>query len=173
MSQQLPSVPQPPPERSYLKQYKNLIVTIAIILTIIIVVVILLSPIIPIQYTVPETRTRSLLYNAGMYFNTVLGIKTYPPFVNVTNEDSVSGSFSVTIDYWYNSPFSQSQLVNTFSQSVFINAGTTQIFSPPKGWGGTDLFFWSYSYSVSTPTTQETYNVTKTEYKSILNLVSG
>jgi hypothetical protein len=77
----LPEAP-PPSQESFSKKHRSLLLAS---LTIIIFVVILVIPVVPIQYTVTQTRTRNLRYNSGMYVHTVAGIDTYPPFVNVTN----------------------------------------------------------------------------------------
>ncbi len=174
LSQQPP--PPPPLVRSRLKQYKNFAIATIVTLAIIIVIVILASPIVPIHYTVTKTRTRNFQYSAGLYCHTWGGIELFPPFANVTNQESIGGNFSVTINYWNHAPEMgglSARLISTFSQSIFINAGITQTFSPPSGWGGLAILFYDYSYSVSAPRTQENYNVTQTEYKSILNLLFG
>jgi len=157
--------------KSYLEKYKK---TVLISLAIIIVVIVLVSPIIPIQYTVTKTRTRNLQYNSQLYDKIVAGMDVGPWFVNVTNKDSIGGSFSVTMNYWMNNPnpFSGPSHLNeeTFSQSLMINPMGTQTFYVPSSWFVYKPI-WSFAYSVSAPTTQENYNVTKTEYKSILNLI--
>ena len=159
ISQQLP----PPIGKSYLKKYKK---PILISLAIIIVVIILVSPIVPIQYTVTKIRTRNLRYSSKVY-----GIYNVAEFVNVTNKDSIGGSFSVTMKKWYNNPLGQSQLEDTSTQSSFISAGATHTFYLPDDWIIIGLMY-SFTYSVSAPTKQENYNVTKTEYKSIFNLIA-
>jgi hypothetical protein len=65
------------------------------------------------------------------------------------------------------------QLMNTFSQSNFTNAGAAQTFSPPSGWGEPKILFFDYSYSVSAPTTQENYDATQTKYESILTYIEN
>jgi len=160
MSQQ----PPPPIGKSYLTKYKK---PILISFTIIIAVIILVSPIVPIQYTVTKTRTRNLKYTSKAY-----GVYNVPKFVNVTNTDSISGSFSVTMNKWYNTPLGQRQLEDTSTQSSFISARTTHTFYLPSDWI-IIVPMYSFTYSVSAPSTQETYNVTQTEYKSILNLIEG
>jgi hypothetical protein len=150
-------------------------VTLAIILT-----VILISPMIPIQSQdiVTKTKTRGLKYDAALYIpqpndSGIIDYTPYdgPPSVNVTNQDSIGGNFSVTIEYGSHLLFNGSAQIITFSQSIFINAGETKTFTPPSGWGGPLTMITHYYYSVSAPTIQENYNVTetKTRYKSILN----
>jgi len=154
---------QPPIGKSYFKKYKK---TVLISLAIISVVIVLVSPIVPIQYTVTQTRTRNLRYSSKVY-----GIYNVPKFVNVTNKDSIGGSFSVTMNNWYNTPLGDRQLEDTSTQSSFISAGTTHTFYLPSDWIIIAPMY-SFTYSVSAPSTQENYNVTKTEYKSILNLIA-
>lgn len=151
-----------PIERNYLKRYKK---PILVSLAIIIVVIVLVSPIVPIQYTVTKTRTRDLRYSSEVY-----GTYNIPKFVNVTNTDSIGGGFSVTMNMWLNNPLGQSQLQDTSTQYSFIRAGATQAFYLPSDWFIFGLY--SLTYSVSAPSTQETYDVTQTEYKSILNLIA-
>lgn len=149
--------------KSYFEKHKKpIVISIAIIS----VVIVLVIPIIPIQYTVTQTRTRNLLYSSNVY-----GIYNVPKFANVTNKDSIGGSFSVTMKKWYNNPLGQSQLEDTSTQSSFISAGATHTFYLPDDWIIIAPMY-SFTYSVSAPTKQENYNVTKTEYKSIFNLIA-
>ncbi len=168
MSQQSPLS-----ERSYLEKYRK---PILVSLAIIFVVIVLVIPIIPIQYTVTETRTRNLRYSSQLYHKVVAGMDIGGPyFVNVTNTDSIGGSFSVTMKYWSATIINGQagkQLEDTYTQSSFINAKTTQSFSAPENWFVFEPIY-SFSYSVSAPSIQQAYNVTKTEYRSILNLVFG
>ena len=164
MSQQVP--PSQPLESSYLKKYKKLILVSVVIITLI---VILVAPVIPIKYTATQTRTRNLRYSSKVY-----GLYNIPKIVNVTNTDSIGGSFSVTMKKWYQppSPLQSKELEDTFTQSLFINAHSTRTFDIPEDW----LIYppmYSFTHSVSAPTTQELYNVTKTEYKSILDLIGS
>lgn len=155
------------------KKHRNLMIAS---LVLIVAVVILIAPIIPTQHTVTKTRTRSLRYSSELYYHSAVGSYSgYAPFVNVTNKDSVGGSFSVTIKYWNDLPQlldKPSELVDTFSKSMLINAGATQQFSAPSSWIVMSGMY-SCTYSVSAPSTQETYNATQTEYKSLLNLIES
>jgi len=151
-----------PIERSYLEKHKK---TIIVSLAIIVAIVILASPIVPIQYTVTKTKTRNLKYSSEVY-----GVYNVPKFVNVTNKDSFGGIFSVTMKMWYNTPLGQPQLEDTSTQSSFIPAGATHTFYLPGDWIVVAPVY-SFTHSVSAPSIQEAYNVTETEYKSILNLI--
>lgn len=156
-----------PPSGNDLKKHKNLVI---VSLAIIVAILILVSPIVPIQYTVTKTRTRNLRYSSGVY-----GIYNIPKIVNVTNQDSIGGSFSVTMNEWLNNPAyplsgPERTLESTSSQSLYINAGATRTFNLPDDWIILSPIY-SFTYSVSAPSKQETYNVTETEYKSILNLI--
>jgi hypothetical protein len=148
--------------KSYFEKHKKpILISVAIIS----VVIVLVIPIIPIRYTVTETRTRPLQYTSQVY-----GIYNVPKFVNVTNTDSIGGTFSITMNKWYNTPLGQQQLEDTSTQSSFISAGATHSFYLPEDWIVISPMY-SFTYSVSAPSKQENYNVTKTEYKSILNLI--
>jgi hypothetical protein len=152
--------------KSYFEKHKKpIVISIAIIS----VVIVLVIPIIPIQYTVTQTRTVKLQYNSQLY-GTQIGV-FIPKFVNVTNKDSIGGSFSVTMKMWLNNPLGQPQLQDTFTQSSYISAGATHTFNLPEDWIIIEPMY-SFTYSVSAPNKQENYNVTKTEYKSILNLIA-
>lgn len=165
MTQQLPSSPSL--STSYLRKYRS---PILISLAAITIVMILVSPIVPVRYTVAKTRTRNLRYSSDVY-----GIYNVPKTVKVTNQDSVGGSFSVTMSEW-SSGFANGQptryLVDTFSQSLYIGAGETQTFNLPDDWAIISPLY-SLTYSVSAPSTQEDYQEQQTEYKSILTLVFG
>jgi len=133
-------------------------------------VVILFVPFIPVQYTTAKTRTVNLQYHAEVYgINVGLWI---PKIVNVTNKDSIGGTFSITMKMWRNNPLGQPRLLDTSTDSSFINAGDTHTFPLPDDWIINPVYFDSLTYSVSAPSKQENYNVTNTEYKSILNLIA-
>lgn len=57
-------------------------------------------------------------------------------------------------------------LLDRLVKSVFIGSGETVKFAPE---GMAD----SYSYAVSAPSVQESGNESRTEYKSILNYLTG
>jgi len=164
-------VPPPLDKKGFSKKYKTLVI---VSLAIIIVVVILVSPIVPIQYTVTKTRNVSFEYSAGMYGTPIIGDAFMMSiFVNVTNKDSTGGTFAVTIKYWniigrfLGQP---DKLIDTSSQSKFIDAGATQKFLAPNSYtiaSGMN----TCTYSASAPSKQENYNVTQTKYESILNLI--
>lgn len=164
MSQQQAPAPL---EKSHLQKYrKPILLSVAII----ILVIVLVSPIIPIHYTVTQTRTRNLRYSSEVY-----GIYNVPKIVNVTNKDSIGGSFSVAMNKWLNNPAyplsgPERTLESTSSQSLYIDSGTTRTFHLPDDWIIISPMY-SLTYSVSAPSTQENYNVTQTEYKSILSLI--
>jgi len=161
-----------PSQKQLLGKHKNLIIVASVI---IIALVILIAPIIPTQYSVTKTRTRNLRYSSHLYSKTEFGNIVIPYCVNVTNTDSVGGKFSVTMNKWLNNPFDESQKLDaTFSQSLFINAGATQIFYVPSNWNWHILpSIDSFTYYVSAPSIQESYNAKETEYKSILNLIES
>ncbi len=147
------------------RKRKNLVVaSVALIL----VVVILFAPIIPTQSTVAKTRARNLQYTSGAYGP--FGIT--PRYVNVTNTDTIAGSFSVKMNMYYNPPLGQTQLKETSTQSSFISAKATRTFNLPSDWY-IDGFMYTFSYSVTPATTQVSYNETQTEFKSILNLIES
>lgn len=164
--------PPPTPTKNRLKKYKS---AILISLAIIIVEIVLFSPFIPVQYTVTRTRTRNLQYSSQLYDRTVGAMDVGPSFVNVINQDSISGNFSVSMNYYENDIIHGQvtpRLLSTKSQSFFINAGSAQTFYAPSDWT-TLLGMFSFTYSVSAPSTTETYDLTQTEYKSILVLIKG
>jgi hypothetical protein len=138
--------------KSYFGKYRT------IILVSVVVIVVLGALFIPY---IPKTVT--LEYNSQYYNNGMLMLTLQRPlqwYVNVTNEDSIGGSFSVTMNYWYISLTGQKQLENTSSQSLFIKAGATQTFYVPSGW--IDVVCFLITYSVS---------ATNTQYKSIFDLI--
>ncbi len=167
-SQETPSLS---PERTYLKKYQKPILAAVVM---IIAVIVLVSPIIPIKYTVTQTRTRNVRYNQVLYDKIVFGNDVGPYFVEVTNQDSIDGSFQVTMNWWRNTnPLSQSRVLeDKFSKSLLIKAGAKERFYLPDDWAVVEPMY-SLTYSVSAPTTQEAYNVTKTKYKSLLDLIRG
>lgn len=156
-----------PNQKHFSKKHKNLIIVSC---AIVIAVVVLISPIIPTQHTVTKTRTRNLRYSSKVYGQSI-GLFV-PKLVNVTNLDSIGGSFSVTMNMWYNPPLGQPQLKDTSTQSSSIPARATHAFYLPSNWIILEPMN-SFTYSVSAPTTQESYQETQTEHKSILNLIAS
>ena len=146
----------------YFHKRKKLIMILIVIVTIAIVLVI---PVIPITYSITKTRTVNLKYGSEVY-----GVYNIPKFVNVTNKDSIGGTFSITMKKWYVNPIGQKQLEDTITQSAFISAGATHTFYLPEDWVIVPPMY-LFTYSVNPPTKQETYNVTKIEYKSVLDLI--
>ena len=73
----------------YFHKRKKLIMILFVIVAIAIVLVI---PVIPITYSITKTRTANLKYSSEVY-----GVYNIPKFVNVTNKDSIGGTFSITM----------------------------------------------------------------------------
>ena len=148
--------------RAILEKHKKLII---ILVVLIFVAIMLVIPIIPIQCTIPATRTVNLKYSSEVY-----GVYNIPKFVNVTNKDSIGRTFSITMKKWYVNPIGQKQLEDTVTQSAFISAGATHRFNLPEDWGVIPPMY-SFTYSVTPPTKQEKYNETRIEYKSLFELI--
>ena len=122
-----------------------------------------LYPLIPVEVTVPKTTTRNLQYSSEVFYPQFnRDEKIYGYYVNVTNQDSVCGTFTVTINYLNINGQPMDRLV----KSVFIGSGETAKFAPE---GMAD----SYSFSVSAPSVQESHKESRTEYKSLLNYLTG
>lgn len=134
-------------------------------------IVALTVPVVPVQNTTAKTRSRPLQYIAQQYGNQ-FGV---PIFVNVTNTDTVGGVFSVRLELAEPKPVVggvEFEGKETKTQSLFIDAGATGRFSIPEEWAA---FVSRYTlfYFVTPPTIQESYNVTTTEYKSVLSMIIG
>jgi hypothetical protein len=143
---------------------------------------------IPIKVITQEQRTRSLAFDAQ--FNGTLFFKNdlsqnlyYPSYISVMNLDNQSGTFSVTMIQTlqgYSERGTTSTPENSTTQSIYIEAGTSQNFTVPESWGplisatenspaqknGQVL-----AYYIIVPSVHENYNITKIEYKSIINLI--
>jgi len=133
-------------------------------------VIVLFAPIIPVETTITQTRTRPLQYSAQDY-----NLSNIPRFVNVTNTDSVGGVFSVTLE------LSEGKGVvggvefttkETETSSVFIDAGATEKFTSPEEWVPLESMY-TFFYRVTAPEIQENYNVTKTDHKSLISIISN
>jgi len=126
---------------------------------IVVALVVLLYPMIPVERTILKTRTRNLQYNSEEFYPTIdYSSGNYGYYVNVTNTDSVDGVFTVTINYLN----INRQPTDNLVKSVYIGSGETAKFAPE----GMATY---YSYTVSTPSVQESYSESQTEYKSVLN----
>jgi hypothetical protein len=95
----------------------------------------------------------------------------YMDYVNVTNYDTVGGTYTVTMNKSsvppdYAGPFEIETFEDTTTQSIFIAAGDSGIFNAPQSWS-------YFTYEVTVPTKQESYNVTTTELKSIINIIEN
>jgi hypothetical protein len=152
------------------KVQKRLII---LILGIVITITILIAPIIPTQHTVTKTMTRNLWFSSQEY-GTNFGLYV-PKIVNVTNTDSIGGTFTVTMKMWENDIVAgvvKPRLIDTSTQSSFISAGATHTFNLPSNWLIIEPMN-SFTYSVSAPGRQVSYQETQTEYESILNLIEN
>lgn len=146
---------------------------VVVFCSIIVLIIIFMAPIVPVKSIETKTRNVNLTYDSGAYGRS--GI--IADYISVTNTDSVGGTFSVTMN-WYElkitgsslSDFASEELKETTTQSSVIKSGATQTFSIPEDW----IIFgsmYSFKYSVMPPTKQQDYNVTKTEYTSIVDLI--
>ncbi len=148
------------------RHFTVLLVVGAVILTIVIFSV----PVIPVQYTVTQTRTRTLHYTAQHYNQS-----NPRSFVNVTNTDSVGGIFSVTLSLAGGKPVPHGVEFGTIESttlSLFIDAGATGKFDSPEEWIILESMY-AFFYTVTAPTIHENYNVTKTEYHSVISMISN
>jgi|GEM_PF-2812372 len=159
--------------------------------------ILLFAPIIPVQVAVTETRTRNLLFETQEHLTPYLDVEGgnvtdahgntiyRTDYVNVTNCDIIGGNFSITLSKFYRSYDFRSgpinKLENTITQSAFIAAGASEVFTIPQSWGhlntnntNYELGYGTQSYEldidVFSPTIQENYTVTNTEYRSIVTL---
>jgi hypothetical protein len=73
----------------------SLLLALARALSSVVIATVALYPTIPVQRTVLVTTTRSLQYSSEM-FQSFAPIADYYPAVNVTNNDSVGGIFTVS-----------------------------------------------------------------------------
>ena len=131
----------------------------AVLLTPILVfafLIILFAPIIPVQVTTTETRTIKLL----SYYK-VQHADNGSDYVNVTNFDTVGGTYTVII---HKTSYERLTIEDTTEQSMFIAARNSGIFDVPQSWS-------YFNYEVTVPTKQENYNVTKIELKSIIAVI--
>ena len=134
---------------------------IAILLTLILVftlLILLFAPIIPVQVTTTETRPMKLL----SYYK-VQHADNGSDFVNVTNFDTVGGTYTVII---HKTSYERLKIEDTTEQSMFIAARNSGIYIVPQSWS-------YFTYEVTVPTKQESYNVTTTELKSIINIIEN
>lgn len=131
--------------------------------------ILLFVPIFPVQVTVTENRTMKLLSYYKVHY--VDNDSDYMDYVNVTNYDIVGGTYTVTMNKSsvppdYAGPFRVETFEDTTTQSIFIAAGDSGVFSAPQSWS-------YFTYEVTVPTKQERYNVTTTELKSIINIIEN
>jgi len=140
---------------------KRVIMVLLIVVLVIVILPILFAPIIPVEVTTTETRTRKLL---SYYKTQSVDDSNNSEFVNVTNYDSVGGTYSVTMQRT-SGPWEHYETFEDTTQSMFIAAGDSGIFYVPESWS-------YFNVEVTIPTKQEKYNVTKTEYRSIITLLA-
>ncbi len=139
-----------------------------------VIVVGLVSPVVAVQQTVPKTETVSVKYGAKLDADTYNGLIVGGYYVNVTNQDSTSGSFTVTMNEWETNPIGGvTQSYAKHTESFYIASGASYRFYVPRDWTVTSTTFFSFGYTVSAPTKEVSYQETQTEYKSILSLLLG
>lgn len=66
----------------------------------------------------------------------------------------------------------EGQTKETTAQSRFINSGATEKFNSPKEWIVLESMY-TFNYRVAPLPTQENYNVTKTEYRSLISIIGN
>jgi hypothetical protein len=136
---------------------KKIIAVLLIVIIVIVILPVLFAPIIPVQVTTTETKTVKLL----SYYK-VQHADNGSDYVNVTNFDTVGGTYTVTIQK-APGPFSHETFEDTTTQSIFIASRNSGIFYAPDSWT-------YFTHEVTIPTKEENYTVTKTEYRSIIAL---
>ena len=138
---------------------KNVIAVLLIVVTVVVMLSVLFAPIIPVQVTTTETRSWKLL----SYYKRQ-SIDDYSYYVNVTNYDSVGGTYTVTLQRT-SGPWEDYETFEDTTQSMFIAPRRSGIFYAPDGWR-------YFTIEVTIPTKEENYTVTKTEYRSIISLIT-
>jgi len=147
-------------------QFMVVLVVLAVMAT----VFILFAPFIPVESTIPQTRTIPLRYSAQDYSQP--GV---PRFVNVTNTDSVGGVFSVTLELSEGEGVVggvEFTIKETATLSRFIDAGATEKFSSPEEWVPLESKY-TFFYRVTAPEIQDNYNLTKIENKSLISIIAN
>lgn len=140
---------------------KKVIVVILVVVLVLVMLPVLFAPMIPVQVTTTESSTRKLL---SYYKSQSADDSSYSDYVNVTNYDSVGGTYTVTLQRT-SGPWDDYETFEDTTQSMFIDAGDSGIFYAPEGW----MYF---TIEVDVPTKQVNYNVTTTEYHSIIDLIT-
>ena len=165
---------QQPKSQSSLRRHRSIAdrLTVVGVIVLVLATIVLVSPIIPVksEYTFPNTRTVNLHYNATIY-----SIGNVPLYVNVTNNDSIGGNFSVTMNKFHPRVVGidmRFYLTDTFTQSQYIAAGATCKYKLPDDWYIIHPMN-EFTYSVAAPTKQEDYDVImiETKFKSVLELI--
>ena len=143
---------------------------VLIVLVVMATMIIFFVPIFPVETAILQTRMIPLQYSALDY-----NLSNVPRFVNVTNTDSVGGFFLVRL--WMSEGkgvvggVEFTRKVET-TLSRFIDAGATEKFSSPEEWVPLESMY-AFFYTVTAPEIQVDYNVTKTEYKSLISIISN
>jgi hypothetical protein len=119
---------------------------------------VLFAPIIPVKVTTTETIEQKLT----SYYKKQSVDDSY--FVNVTNYGTIGGTYTVTL-LRTSGPWEHYETFEDTTQSMFIDAGDSGIFPAPEGW----MYF---TIEVDVPTKPVNYNVTTTEYHSIIGLIT-
>ena len=148
------------------RRFAVLVIFVGVIVT----AIVLFAPIVPVEFITTQTRIRPLWYNDQYYNETGA-----PLYVNVTNTDSLAGVFSVTMRLSEGKPVVggvEFETKETTTISLFIDAGATEKFSSPEEWMPLESIY-AFFYFVSAATTQEKYNVTRTECKTIISIIGN
>ncbi len=161
---------------SQLDQKRVGILLIAILA--IILISFLFAPISPVQGTITEYRIKKTLFYYKAHFASSGSGSHYVDYVNVTNYDRIGATLSVKMNkayvtFSFRDGFGVTVEDQT-TQSMFIAPKYSGIFKVPQSWGhlnasgstGRTLI-----YEVTVPPILVKHNVTKTEYKSIINII--
>ena len=142
-------------------------IVLIICFAVMVVITLLFVPFYPTQSTVTQTKNRNLRYEAKSYNQSSI-----PIFVNVTNTDTIGGTFTVELRLSEAKPavggveFENRESAST---SQYIEARATCKFGSPETWSVLQSNY-TFFFTVTPPTMQGKYNITSVEYKSLLSL---
>jgi hypothetical protein len=135
------------------------------------VVALVFTPIWEVPYEVTEEAIVEFKYHEERAPSYI--IPSTAPDINVTNDDSINGSFSIVMIWTPNEINPKYPVVGrTHTETKTIPPNSTYTFQIPDEWAFTGPTY-SFSYRIEAPKRQANVTRTKTECKSVFQLITG
>lgn len=135
------------------------------------VVALVFTPILAVSSEVTEEAIVEFKYHDERALSYI--VPSTAPDINVTNNDAVNGSFSIVMTWTPTTIHPEHPVVGrTHTETKTIPPNQTYTFQVPDEWAFTGPTY-SFSYRIEAPKRQANVTRTKTECKSVFQIIVG